>query len=343
MRWRRQALGLLVSRQCYGLAPASHSLVARQAHHARALASRRRVVCRAASTATITTLAPPGWVEEETVRKSRFVAHAAPASSWAEAKAFIADVSDTKARHNCWAWVGADTARSSDDGEPSGTAGRPILNAIEGEELKNVAVVVTRYKVGRDGSRASHQPDLAPPRHPPPYHPTPPPPPPPPSQAKDAPMLGAGGLLRAYGSAARLVVVAAPRRDVVPVSELTLRCPLSELGNVQRLVSKWERMPEGAGTLTRAEETYTEDAYVLGLVVVSLKASSNYVPTSIPPVSPPTPPNPTALRSHRIAIQPSRLPPQESAAVDRFVAEVTESSNGMAVAEPPEAETEEGS
>mmetsp|Transcript_41237 Transcript_41237/g.110129 ORF Transcript_41237/g.110129 Transcript_41237/m.110129 type:complete len:259 (+) Transcript_41237:148-924(+) len=258
MRWRRQALGLL------GLVPASHSLVARQAHHARALASRRRVVCRAASTATITTLAPPGWVEEETVRKSRFVAHAAPASSWAEAKAFIADVSDAKARHNCWAWVGADTARSSDDGEPSGTAGRPILNAIEGEELKNVAVVVTRYK------------------------------------AKDAPMLGAGGLLRAYGSAARLVVVAAPRRDVVPVSELTLRCPLSELGNVQRLVSKWERMPEGAGTLTRAEETYTEDAYVLGLVV-------------------------------------------ESAAVDRFVAEVTESSNGMAVAEPPEADMEEES
>ena len=83
--------------------------------------STRRVVCRtAASVGTITTLEPPGWVEEETVRKSRFVAHAAPASSWPEAKAFIADVSDPKARHNCWGWVGAETARSSDDGEPSG-------------------------------------------------------------------------------------------------------------------------------------------------------------------------------------------------------------------------------
>lgn len=133
MRWRRQAqlaaFPLLMSqtpRQCYGLLPASHGLVARHVGHARALARSRRVVCRAASssagasTGTITTLAPPGWVEEETVRKSRFVAHAAPASSWAEAKAFIADVSDAKARHNCWAWVGADTARSSDDGEPSG-------------------------------------------------------------------------------------------------------------------------------------------------------------------------------------------------------------------------------
>ena len=62
-----------------------------------------------------------------------------------------------------------------------------------------------------------------------------------------------------------------------------------------------------------------------------------------PHARPSTPPNPTALRPHRIAIPPSRLPPQESAAVDRFVAEVTESSNGMAVAEPPEADMEEGS
>ena len=54
--------------------------------------STRRLVCRtAASAGTITTLEPPGWVEEETVRKSRFVAHAAPASSWPEAKAFIAE------------------------------------------------------------------------------------------------------------------------------------------------------------------------------------------------------------------------------------------------------------
>ena len=52
---------------------------------------------------------------------------------------------DPQATHNCWAWRINFQVRSSDDGEPSGTAGRPMLNVIERRQLENVMVVVTRY------------------------------------------------------------------------------------------------------------------------------------------------------------------------------------------------------
>ena len=55
---------------------------------------------------------------------------------------------DPQATHNCWAWRINFQVRSSDDGEPSGTAGRPMLNVIERRHLENVMVVVTRYYGG---------------------------------------------------------------------------------------------------------------------------------------------------------------------------------------------------
>ena len=82
--------------------------------------------------------------------------------------------------------------RSSDDGEPSGTAGRPILAAIEGERLDQVCVMVTRWFGGVK--------------------------------------LGTGGLVRAYGGAARAVLQDAPRREVVVVTEVVAVVPLSAIG-----------------------------------------------------------------------------------------------------------------
>jgi len=82
---------------------------------------------------------------EETIKKSRFIGHAAVVSSQSESLGFYESVIDPQASHNCWAWRINFQVRSSDDGEPSGTAGRPILNVIERRDLENVMVVVTRY------------------------------------------------------------------------------------------------------------------------------------------------------------------------------------------------------
>lgn len=93
------------------------------------------------------TLAAPCEYREE-IRKSRFIALAAPVTSAAEAQAFIAGASDPAASHNCWAWKVGTQYRFSDDGEPGGTAGRPMLAAIEGQDMDQVAVVVIRWYGG---------------------------------------------------------------------------------------------------------------------------------------------------------------------------------------------------
>jgi len=83
-------------------------------------------------------------------KKSRFIATVRPVSSEEEALAFIAEMKKTywDARHNCSAYiVGIDhpIMRCSDDGEPGQTAGRPMMDVLEGAGLRNVCVVVTRY------------------------------------------------------------------------------------------------------------------------------------------------------------------------------------------------------
>lgn len=83
-------------------------------------------------------------------KKSRFIVTLSPVKSEEEAAAFIDEIKKKywDARHNCSAFVigpNAELTRCSDDGEPSGTAGRPMLEVLLSEEIRNVAVVVTRY------------------------------------------------------------------------------------------------------------------------------------------------------------------------------------------------------
>lgn len=83
-------------------------------------------------------------------KKSRFIATTRPVESEEEAAAFIEEMKKKywDARHNCSAYVIGDrgqTSRCSDDGEPSQTAGRPMLDVLLGEEIRNICVVVTRY------------------------------------------------------------------------------------------------------------------------------------------------------------------------------------------------------
>src|SRR5690554_5737241 len=82
---------------------------------------------------------------EAEIKKSRFIAHAAAAGDEQTAKDFIAQVSEPAATHNCWAWLIGDSYRFDDDGEPGGTAGRPILQAIESQGFDQTVVVVIRY------------------------------------------------------------------------------------------------------------------------------------------------------------------------------------------------------
>lgn len=118
------------------------------------------------------TLASPAAAELE-VRRSRFVCDVAPAGSEEAARAFIEHVRSASrdARHHCTAYVlGADgaTQRSNDDGEPSGTAGAPMLDVLRGRGLTGVVAVVTRWFGGT--------------------------------------LLGTGGLIRAYGDAVSLAL-----------------------------------------------------------------------------------------------------------------------------------------
>ncbi len=91
-----------------------------------------------------------GGVGEIVEKKSRFIATVRAVESEAEAVAFIEEMKKKywDASHNCSAFVvgrKAELTRCSDDGEPGGTAGRPMLEVLLGEEIRNVAVVVTRY------------------------------------------------------------------------------------------------------------------------------------------------------------------------------------------------------
>src|ERR1700712_2618647 len=86
------------------------------------------------------TLVGPCEFREE-IRKSRFITFAAPINTPAQAQAFIEQHSDLNATHNCWAWKLGAQYRSTDDGEPGGTAGRPILAAIEAQDFDQVVVL----------------------------------------------------------------------------------------------------------------------------------------------------------------------------------------------------------
>ncbi|CAI7841240.1 unnamed protein product, partial [Closterium sp. NIES-54] len=78
------------------------------------------------------------------IKRSRFVAVAVPVGSAEEAMRVLDEVKDPSASHNCWAYKISPAYRFNDDGEPGGTAGRPILAAIEGAGVDGVMVMVTR-------------------------------------------------------------------------------------------------------------------------------------------------------------------------------------------------------
>ncbi|OYR13490.1 IMPACT family protein [Brucella thiophenivorans] len=124
------------------------------------------------------------------IKKSRFLGIAAPVANEQAAKDFLSAHSDLAANHNCWAWRIGQNYRFSDDGEPSGTAGKPILQAIDGQQLDNIVVVVTRWFGGI--------------------------------------LLGSGGLMRAYGGTAAMCLRQAEKTEVIPVIGFSFACDFSD-------------------------------------------------------------------------------------------------------------------
>jgi putative IMPACT (imprinted ancient) family translation regulator len=148
------------------------------------------------------TLAAPAEARTR-VRGSVFLARAAPAASEEEARAVLAarEKADPHATHHCSAWsLRGGLRRANDAGEPSGSAGAPVLAAIEGAGVTDAVVVVTRWYGGTK--------------------------------------LGVGGLVRAYGEAAAAALDAAPRRTGVPAVRLRVAYPYEHTAAVMRAVEQ---------------------------------------------------------------------------------------------------------
>lgn len=135
------------------------------------------------------TIALPLTFEEE-IKKSRFQAIAAPVENEQQVKEFLEQNKDISTTHQCWAWKIGHNVRFNDDGEPSGTAGRPILATIEGNDLTNIIVMVNRWYGGIK--------------------------------------LGTGGLVRAYGGCAGQCLLLAERIELIAKKTIHFSCHFSE-------------------------------------------------------------------------------------------------------------------
>ncbi|MDQ0047403.1 putative YigZ family protein [Paenibacillus polymyxa] len=138
--------------------------------------------------------------KEIVIRKSRFIGHIQPVQTEEEATAFIERIKKEhwNATHNCSAYMIGERdeiQKQSDDGEPSGTAGKPILEVIRNQKLKNVAIVVTRYFGGI--------------------------------------LLGAGGLIRAYSDGAVAAIEAGDAITRVLHREVFVELDYTWLGKVE--------------------------------------------------------------------------------------------------------------
>lgn len=146
-----------------------------------------------------------GGEDEVVEKKSRFIATVAPAETEEEALAFIEAMRKKywDARHNCFAYVIGDRnelARCSDDGEPQGTAGKPMLDVLLGEKIHNTVVVVTRYFGGI--------------------------------------LLGTGGLVRAYSGAVKAGLASSVIITRIQGVKLEIAADYTGLGKIQYILGQ---------------------------------------------------------------------------------------------------------
>lgn len=155
----------------------------------------------------------PYWVPadavvfEEEIKKSRFITYLAHTPNIEAAKAFVNHIKEKHhdARHNCWAFVAGRPTDSmkwgfSDDGEPSGTAGKPILAQLTGSNIGEITAVVTRYYGGI--------------------------------------RLGTGGLVKAYGGGVQQALAQLITQEKVMTAIVTLCCDYNQVSLVESLLNE---------------------------------------------------------------------------------------------------------
>ncbi len=150
-----------------------------------------------------------GEIEE---KKSRFLGKIKPVETEEEAIAFIESIKKQywDARHNCYAFIigeHSESIRCSDDGEPSGTAGKPMLEVLQNNGLKNVVAVVTRYFGGT--------------------------------------LLGTGGLVRAYTQATQAALEEAQVATMTLMSVLEIRTDYNAIGKIKYMFAQADTLVMG--------------------------------------------------------------------------------------------------
>ena len=143
---------------------------------------------------------------QQLIKRSRFIGWSGHCQSPEQAEAFITQHSESHATHNCWAWKIGQQYRSTDDGEPSGTAGRPILRAIEAAGFEQTVVLVIRWYGGIK--------------------------------------LGAGGLARAYGGCTNECLSNSNTQPLIEYSNVDISLPFESTNLVHQLCEHYSALIE---------------------------------------------------------------------------------------------------
>lgn len=145
----------------------------------------------------------------EEIKKSRFITLLAHTDGVEAARSFVQQIKHEHpgARHHCWAWVAGAPDDSqklgfSDDGEPSGTAGKPMLAQLMGNNIGEITAVVVRYYGGIQ--------------------------------------LGTGGLVKAYGGGVQQALRLLTRKIKVPMLNFLLVCDYAQLGDIERMITRFD-------------------------------------------------------------------------------------------------------
>ena len=139
---------------------------------------------------------------EEVIKKSTFIAIVGVCQSAEEAMQFIIQNSQANVTHNCWAFKTGEVYRFNDDGEPGGTAGMPILNAIKSQDFDNTVALVIRHYGGIK--------------------------------------LGTGGLMRAYGGVVNRCLQQAEFQPILEMSQVDILVPFSMVQSIHNLSGKYQ-------------------------------------------------------------------------------------------------------
>lgn len=181
---------------------------------------------------------------EEEIKKSRFITYIAPTKGRLAAEQFIQKVKmqHPAARHHCWAFIAGRPEDGqayglSDDGEPSGTAGKPMLSCLIGSELGELTAVVVRYSGGIK--------------------------------------LGTGGLVRAYSGGIQNLLKQVDRVECLILSQLHLTCDYSQISTIESLFSVYNGKLQHAEYGSRVIMQIEVDARYVQEFILDVKNKTN--------------------------------------------------------------------